>query len=135
MLPWKLRKRQILPVNQNFSSVYFSLAKFQPVSCKLSLTIIWQMTRTHKLPKLCSDTLIPQGQGLRFPCYDQTEKVHRRPESAINLNQQLVSRQLKKITSFQWVVQLGLWYTQVTLVSGHPFWELSIDRNIDVHKG
>ena len=45
MLPWKLPKRQILPVNQNFSSVYFSLAK------------ILQMTYTHKLPKLCSATL------------------------------------------------------------------------------
>ena len=41
-------------------------------------------------------SLIHQGQGLRFPCYDQTEKVHCRPESAINLNQQLVSRQLLK---------------------------------------
>ena len=57
MLPWKLRKRQILPVNQNLSSVYFSLAKFQLVSCKLSLAIIWQMRYTHKLPKLCSATL------------------------------------------------------------------------------
>ena len=54
MLPWKLRKRQILPVNQNLSSVYFSLAKFQLVSCNLSLAIIWQMTYIHKLPKLCS---------------------------------------------------------------------------------
>ena len=43
MLPWKLRKRQILPVNQNLSSVYFSLAKFQLVSCNLSLAMIWQM--------------------------------------------------------------------------------------------
>ena len=57
MLPWKLLKRQILPVNQNFSSVYFSLAKFQLVSCNLPLAMIWQMTHTHKLPKLCSDTL------------------------------------------------------------------------------
>ena len=58
MLPWKLRKRQILPVNQNLSSVYFSLAKFQLVSCNLSLAMIWQMTYTHKLPKLCSATLM-----------------------------------------------------------------------------
>ena len=58
MLPWKLWKRQILPVNQNLSSVYFSLAKFQLVSCNLSLAMIWQMTYTHKLPKLCSATLI-----------------------------------------------------------------------------
>ena len=43
MLPWKLRKRQILPVNQNLSSVYFSIAKFQLVSCDLSLAMIWQM--------------------------------------------------------------------------------------------
>ena len=48
MLPWKL---------QNLSSVYFSLAKFQLVSCNLSLAMIWQMTYTHKLPTLCSATL------------------------------------------------------------------------------
>ena len=57
MLPWKRRKRHILPVSQNFSSVNFSLAKFQLVSCNLSLVMIWQMTYTHKLPKLCSATL------------------------------------------------------------------------------
>ena len=48
---WELRKRQ------NLSSVYFPLAKFQLVSCNLPLTMIWQMTYTHKLPKLCSATL------------------------------------------------------------------------------
>ena len=57
MLPWKLQKRQILTLNQNLLSVYFSLAKFQLVSCNLSLALIWQMTYTHKLPKLCSATL------------------------------------------------------------------------------
>ena len=64
MLPWKLQKRQILPVNQNLSSVHFSLAKFQPVSCNLSLAIIWQMTYTHKLPKLCSAALTLQTLNL-----------------------------------------------------------------------
>ena len=44
MLPWKLRKRHILPVNQNLSSVYFSLAKFHFVSCNLSIAMIWQIT-------------------------------------------------------------------------------------------
>ena len=58
MLPWKLRKRQILPVNQNLLSVYFSLAKFQLVSCNLSLAMVWHMTYTHKLLKLCSATLM-----------------------------------------------------------------------------
>ena len=57
MLPWKFRKRQILPVNQDLSSVYFSLAKFQLVSCNLSIAMICQMTYTQKLPKLCSATL------------------------------------------------------------------------------
>ena len=57
MLPWKLRQCQILPVNQNFSSVYFSLAKFQLLSCNLSLSMIWQMRYTHKLPKMWSSTL------------------------------------------------------------------------------
>ena len=68
MLPWKLRKRQILPVSQNLSSVYFSLAKFQLVSCNLSLAMIWQITYTHKLPKLCSATLnmwyLPDWTGI-----------------------------------------------------------------------
>ena len=37
--------------------MYFSLAKFQLVSCNPSLAMFWQMTYTHKLPKLCSATL------------------------------------------------------------------------------
>jgi len=57
MLPWKLRKRQLLPVNQNLSSVHFSLAKFQLVSSNLSLAMIWQMTHNKKKKKLCSVTL------------------------------------------------------------------------------
>ena len=57
MMPWKLRKRQILPVNQNLSSVYFSLTKFQLVSCNLSLAMTRQVTYTHKLPNLCSANL------------------------------------------------------------------------------
>ena len=55
---WKLRKRQILPVNQNLSTGYFSLAKFQLSSYNLSLRMIWRMTYTQKLPKQCSATLI-----------------------------------------------------------------------------
>ena len=57
MLPWKLHKRHILPASQNLLSVYFSLAKFQLVSCDLSLAMIWQRTYTLELPKLCSATL------------------------------------------------------------------------------
>ena len=67
MLPWKLQKHQILPFTQNLSSVYFSLAKFQLVSGNLSLAMIWQMTYTHKLPKLYSPTLQhPQSQNREF---------------------------------------------------------------------
>ena len=41
----------------NFSPVYFSLVKLQLVSCNVSLAMIWQITYTHKLPKLCSAAL------------------------------------------------------------------------------
>ena len=37
-------------------------------------------------------------------------------------------------TSPQWVVHLSPRYSQVTLVSGYPFRQLSIDHNMDVHK-
>ena len=50
-----------LPVNQNPSSVSFSLAKFQLLSCNLSLAMIWQMTysQTAKTVSLGSfDTTI-----------------------------------------------------------------------------
>ena len=43
--------------SKSFISI-FSLAKFfQLVSCNLPLAMIWQVTYTHKLPKLCSATL------------------------------------------------------------------------------
>ena len=48
---------RILNNEKNLLSVYFSLAKFQLVRCNLSLAMIWQMTHTHKLPKLCSAIL------------------------------------------------------------------------------
>ena len=67
MLSWKLRKCQILPVNQNLSSAYFLLAKFQLVSFNLSHAMIWQMTCTHKLPKLCSATLINGLSSVESP--------------------------------------------------------------------
>ena len=67
MLPWKLRKRQILPVNQNLSSVYFSLAKFYSSWAATFLLPSFGKWHTHKLPKLCSATLIgvylPQQYG------------------------------------------------------------------------
>ena len=42
---------------QSKSLVYFSLVTFQLVSCNFSLAMVWQITYTHKLPKLCSATL------------------------------------------------------------------------------
>ena len=64
MLRWKLRKRQILPVNQNLSSKQFLLAKFQLVSCKLSLAMIWQMAY-RKIPKISPGAYIFQRPFLR----------------------------------------------------------------------
>ena len=65
MLPWKLRKRHILPVNQNLSSVYFSLAKFQLVSFTLSRTMIWQMTYTQTAKTLFNHLKRPPLLGDR----------------------------------------------------------------------
>ena len=65
MLPWKQRKCEILPINQNLSSVYFSLAKFQLVSCNLSLAMINLANDIHciltiylYLLNMCSATLM-----------------------------------------------------------------------------
>ena len=78
MLPWKLQKRQILTVYQNLLSVYFSLAKFQLVSCNLSLAMIWQMTHTFKLPKLCSATLRVWFSNLLWVGYRIREVVSKK---------------------------------------------------------
>ena len=62
----KLSKSGILRLNsivhvamettKTCSSISF-ISYFSLVSCNLSLVMIWQMTYTHKLPKLCSATL------------------------------------------------------------------------------
>ena len=74
MLPWKLRKCHILPVSQNLSAVYFSLAKFQLVTCNLCLAMInfgkWHNYYAHKLPKLCSAILNIPKQYHRFTRFD-----------------------------------------------------------------
>ena len=48
-----IRKRQILPFNQNLSSVYFSACELQPFSCH----DLANMPYTHKLSKLFSAPL------------------------------------------------------------------------------
>ena len=86
MLPWKLRKCRILPVNQNLSLIYFPLAKFQLVSCNPSLAISWQMTYTQKLPKLCSATLREAMRSTRGDdfyrrqCFYLMRSIYRRPK-------------------------------------------------------
>ena len=40
----------------------------------------------------------------------------------------------KKNMPPQWVVHLSLRYSVMALVSGYPFWQLSIDHNLDVHQ-
>ena len=61
MLPWKLRKRQSLPDNQNLSSGIFvtcevSACELQPFSCHDLANDIYSLY-TLKLPKQCSATL------------------------------------------------------------------------------
>ena len=54
---FKMEVKQTDFVTHLIITVYFLLAKFQLVSSNLSVAIIWQMTYTQKLPKLCSATL------------------------------------------------------------------------------
>ena len=77
MLPWKLRKRQILYVNQNLSSVisiFFtcqvSACELQPFSCH-----DLAMTYTHKLPKLCKATLRPRLEIANWFASGQLELI------------------------------------------------------------
>ena len=53
-----------------------------------------------------------------------------RPIKTNNNGQQITL----KNTSPQQVVHLSPWYSQVTLISRYPFWQLSIDHNMDLHK-
>ena len=122
MLPWKLRKRQILPVSENLSSLYFSLAKFQLVRCKLSLAIIWQMTYTQKLPKLCSATLIESLSITEQKCSKWqrpfTKRKFAAPISSVFLGPQRIQRSVSvlnvisqtHLTSQSWRV-LTSWNT------------------------
>ena len=109
MLPWKLQKCQILPVNQNLSLVYFSLAKFQLVSCNPSLTIIWQMTYTHKLLKLCAATLTQRIPNLEVG--DSSRARH-----VVSLNKELSSTLSLFPQVYKWVPVTYWW--GVTLNNG-----------------
>ena len=114
MFPWKLRKRQILPVSQNLSSVYFLFAKFQLVSCNLSFAIIWQMTYTQKLPKLCSATLTVISTNLEY----RTRERQRNRESKRQISeaqrekggQRSRARDNKKETFFCWKNSMKILY-------------------------
>ena len=94
MLPWKLRKRQILPVNQNLSSVYFSLAKFQLVSCNLPLAMTWQMTYNSQTAKTVfshlnrrlSASAIRLSKWTKFLQFDNNRKGGEKTKSFITEN-------------------------------------------------
>ena len=52
-----LLRRIALETKISILNSQIQVAKFQLVSCNLSLAMIWQMTYTLKLPNLCSATL------------------------------------------------------------------------------
>ena len=66
MLPWKLRKHHILPVNQDISSVYILLAKCQLISCNLFLAIIWQMTYSQTVKTVFYHLQRKKKEEIRF---------------------------------------------------------------------
>ena len=84
---------------------------------------------------------IHQGLSLRFPCNDQMDKVNKLfikwpffmdlSLQSIKTNNWPADNFKKPITSMSCTFEL--WYSQVTLVSRCPFWQLAIDHNMDVH--
>ena len=122
MVPWNLRKRHILLVNENLSSVYFSLPKFQRVSCNLSLAMIWQITYTHKLPVLCSATLIGACHGKSYRIHSSStdqrirNPVSWNPESKTVLDYK--GRGIKYCLADQkyWAIKMILFKFQIRLV-------------------
>ena len=96
MLPWKLRKRHILPVNQNLSSV--SACELQPFSCHDLANYIYQEpgrapAYTHKLPDLCSATLIGACHGTSYRIHSSsTDQRIRNPVSLESGFQSVESR-------------------------------------------
>ena len=79
---------------------------------------------------------IHQDLSLRFSCDDWMDKVNKlfiKWTWACNQLQSTTGQRitLKDTTSMS--CPFELWYSQVTLVSGCPFWQLSIDHKMDVH--
>ena len=98
-----------------------------------------------RLRPWCITRSIHQGWGLRFPCKDWMDEVNKLViiiimtfslwTWACNQLKPTTGQQITlKNTTPQWVVQLSPQYSQVILVSGYPFWQLSIDHNTDVYK-
>ena len=90
---------------------------------------------------------IYQGLSLRFPCNDQRDKVNKfftRLISYLLNDLFIMDLNLQSIKTNNWPADnlkkhitsvsctFELWYSQVTLVSGCPFWQLAIDHNMDV---
>ena len=129
MLPWKLRKRHILPVNQNLSSVYFSLAKFQLVNCNLSFVMIWQMTYTQKLPNYI--------QPLKAVDVLEVTDVRK---VAPSLDRVWIAFVARKAKIKQWMVFGITWLTEVLSVFTFAMWNvfthsISNSRKIFVAEG
>ena len=98
-----------------------------------------------RLRPWCIARSIHQGWGLRFSCKDRMDEVNKLFiiiimtfslwTWACNQLKPTTGQQITfKNTTPQWVVQLSPQYSQVILVSGYPFWQLSIDHNTDVYK-
>ena len=122
MVPWNLRKRHILPVNQNLSSVYFSLPKFQLVSCNLSLAMICKL-HTHKLPVLCSSTLIGACHGKSYRIHSSsTDQRIRNPVSLESKIQDCLRLQRARSVKYcladqkYWAIKMILFKFQIRLV-------------------
>ena len=81
--------------SKSFISIFSLVKFFQLVSCNLPLAMIWQVTYTHKLPKLCSATL----KWAYFPHLEVSHKCFK-PQPKLTLTTLLAIIKLASVHRF-----------------------------------
>ena len=108
--------------SKSFISIFF-FTKFQLVSCNLSLAMIWQITYTHKLPVLCSATLIGACHGKSYRIHSSsTDQRIRNPVSLESKIQDCLRLQRARSVKYcladqkYWAIKMILFKFQIRLV-------------------
>ena len=124
----KMIRRTLLPdkVNKTLTIKYYLLTESEVITGNLRpwpwciYRVIWYFPVMTKWTRLISYLWYMAFSLWTWAC-DQVKPTFDQRITLKNMSTQLV-------------VHLRLHYNQVTLVSGYPFWQLSPDHNMSVHK-